>query len=204
LVRHVQRLAREFVRIPMVAVSGIMIKNAANRRLQVNLSFLCPRLWICGAVLMLAPRAEAQTVQPSSDSTASSTIVFVCEHGAAKSVIAAAHFNRLASEKGLPYRAVSRGTKPDEAVAPVVRTGLAKEGIDVSAWSPTAVTDEDIRRAARVVSIATDLPSTKPLVKSKLLEWNDVPSLDQNYEAARKALLERVAKLVESLAPNRN
>ncbi|MGH9334858.1 MAG: hypothetical protein ACRD21_14045, partial [Vicinamibacteria bacterium] len=41
------------------------------------------------------------------------TVVFVCEHGAAKSVIAAAHFNRLAKERELPFRAISRGTVPD-------------------------------------------------------------------------------------------
>ena len=34
------------------------------------------------------------------------TIVFVCEHGSAKSVVAAAHFDRLAGERGLGLRAV--------------------------------------------------------------------------------------------------
>jgi hypothetical protein len=32
-------------------------------------------------------------------------IVFVCEHGAAQSLIATAYFNKLAAERGLPYRA---------------------------------------------------------------------------------------------------
>jgi protein-tyrosine-phosphatase len=156
---------------------------------------------IWGIVLALVPVAEAQTGGTQAQTTPS-TIVFVCEHGSGKSVIAAAHFNRLASEKGLPYRAVSRGTKPGEVVSDPVRTGLAAEGIDVSAWTPKAVTDEDIRRATRVVSIATDLPAAKPFVKDKLLEWNDVPPLDQNYKAARDALVERVEKLVGSLAAN--
>ena len=154
---------------------------------------------IWGVMLLLGSTAGAQTAQ-SQPEVSASTIVFVCEHGAAKSVIAAAHFNRLAAEKGLPYRAVSRGTKPDDAVAPAVRTGLASEGIDVSTWRPKAVTDEDIRRAGRVVSLATDLPATKPLVKTKLLEWNDVPSMSQSYDAARGAIVQRVEKLVESLA----
>jgi hypothetical protein len=72
----------------------------------------------------------------------------------------------------------------------------------VTAWTPKAITDEDIRRATRVVSIATDLPAAKPFVKDKLLEWNDVPPLDQNYKAARDALVQRVEKLVGSLAAN--
>ena len=36
-------------------------------------------------------------------------VIFVCEHGAAKSVVATAYFNKLASERGLPYRASFRG-----------------------------------------------------------------------------------------------
>src|SRR6185369_6750631 len=133
------------------------------------------RVFLCvAAVSKFVATAPAQPSQPKSDTTLS-TVVFVCEHGAAKSVIAAAHFNRLATERGLPFRAVSRGTKPDDVVAPRVRTGLAADGIDVSTWRPTAVSDEDIRKAAQVVSLATDLPATKPSVKSKLLEWNDIP-----------------------------
>ena len=158
-------------------------------------------VFILGPVLALVPAAGTQTGGTQAQTTPS-TIVFVCEHGSGKSVIAAAQFNRLASEKGLPYRAVSRGTKPGEAVSDAVRTGLAAEGIDVTVWTPKAITDEEVRRATRVVSIATDLPAAKPFVKDKLLEWNDVPPLDQNYKAARDALVQRVEKLVGTLAAN--
>jgi len=41
-------------------------------------------------------------------------VVFVCEYGAAKTVIAAAYFNKMATEQGLAYRAITRGTAPDE------------------------------------------------------------------------------------------
>jgi len=154
-------------------------------------------------MLLTGAWAVAQTAQSQPEVT-KSTIVFVCEHGAAKSVIAAAHFNRLAAERGLSYRAVSRGTKPEDAVAPAVRTGLAADGIDVSGWRPTAVSDDDIRRAGRVVSLATDLPATKPFVKSKLLEWNDIPPVSANYDAARSAIVRLVESLVRNLAESRN
>jgi protein-tyrosine-phosphatase len=154
-------------------------------------------------ILLLGVVAGAQTTQ-STPEVNSSTVVFVCEHGAAKSVIAAAHFNRLAAEKGLPYRAVSRGTKPDEVVAPAVREALASEGLDVSTWRPKAVSDEDIKRAKTVVSLATDLPTTKPIVKTKLLEWNDVPSISTNYEAARNAIVKLVNEMIEKLADRKN
>jgi arsenate reductase len=160
------------------------------------------RLSFGGLVFLLGSAAGAQTAQTLPEVT-SSTIVFVCEHGAAKSVIAAAHFNRLAAERGLSYRAVSRGTQPENAVAPAVRTGLAADGIDVTGWRPQAVTNEDIRKAGRVVSLATDLPATKPFAKSKLLEWNDIPAVSANYDAARSAIVQRVEALVQSLAEKR-
>ena len=37
------------------------------------------------------------------------TIIFVCQHGVVNSQMAAAYFNKAASERGLPYTAVSRG-----------------------------------------------------------------------------------------------
>lgn len=150
-------------------------------------------------LLLLSSAALAQSTSTQPEVNAS-TIVFVCEHGAAKSVIAAAHFNRLASEKNLPYRAVARGTSPEDSVAPAVRTGLAADGLDVSAWKPKAVTDDEIARARRVVSLATDLPEKSPSVKPKLLEWNDIPPVSEDYKAARSAIVREVEKLVEKLA----
>jgi len=150
------------------------------------------------AVCVAASLAAQST--PAKQDVNASTIVFVCEHGAAKSVIAAAQFNKLAAERGLPYRAVSRGTKPDEAIGAAVLKGLAAEGIDVSTWRPTAVSDDDIRRSLRVVSLATDLPKTKPFAKTKLVEWNDIPPMSESYGATRAAIVEQVRKLVDSLA----
>ena len=42
-----------------------------------------------------------------------SRVLFVCLHGAAKSVVAAAHFRRLAAARGLAIGAVAAGTEPD-------------------------------------------------------------------------------------------
>ena len=81
---------------------------------------------------------------------------------------------------------------------------FASEGLDVSNWRPKVVSDEDIKRAKTVVSLATDLPTTKPIVKTKLLEWNDVPSMSTNYEAARNAIVKLVSEMVEKLADRKN
>ena len=43
-------------------------------------------------------------------------VVFVCEHGSVKSLIASLYFNQRAQQRGLPFKAVARGTAPDSAV----------------------------------------------------------------------------------------
>ena len=40
-------------------------------------------------------------------------VVFVCEHGAAQSLIATAYFNKLAAERGLAAIAAFRGVDPE-------------------------------------------------------------------------------------------
>src|SRR5437870_6278032 len=59
------------------------------------------------------------------------SVVFVCEHGAAKSVIATAYFNKLAAERGLPYRAIFRGTLPQTALSERTVEALRADGVVV-------------------------------------------------------------------------
>ncbi len=56
-------------------------------------------------------------------------IIFVCEHDAAKSVIAAAHFNQMASARNLNLRAIARGTNPDPELSAKTIEGLRSEGL---------------------------------------------------------------------------
>src|SRR5258706_15162140 len=56
------------------------------------------------------------------------TVVFV-EHGAAKSVIAAAYFNKLASERHLPFHAIAGGTAPQSNISPAAINGLNADGV---------------------------------------------------------------------------
>ena len=81
------------------------------------------------------------------------TVLFVCLHGAAKSVIAAAEFERLARARGVAARAVSAGTEPDPQIAPVVVARLLEEGIDLRGLRPRRVTRQDVAQASRVVSL---------------------------------------------------
>src|SRR5919106_1489229 len=54
-----------------------------------------------------------------------SRVLFVCLHGAAKSVVAAAHFRRLAKGRGLSFDAVAAGTEPDPELAAGGGAGVA-------------------------------------------------------------------------------
>ena len=152
--------------------------------------------------LLMASAAFAQKPAGQPEVSAS-TVVFVCEHGSARSVIAAAHFNRLASEKGLPFRAVSRGKNPDEAISAGIRNSLAADGLDVSAWKPKAISEADMQKAARVVTLAVDLPAARAAAADRLLEWKDVPSMSQSYDTVRTVILQHVADLVQKLATSK-
>ena len=129
------------------------------------------------------------------------TILFVCLHGAAKSVIAASHCQRLADDAGLAIRATFAGTEPDPGIAPTAASGLLAEGIDVREQPTHRVTPEELRHAWRVVSFGCDLEALAPGVRVE--RWDDVPAVSENYRAARDAIVARLPKLIESVPRRR-
>ena len=126
------------------------------------------------------------------------TIVFVCPHNAAKSVIAAAYFQRRADQLGLALRAVSAGTEPSPTVSAAVVEVLRKEGIDVAGYQPRHVTPEELTTAARVVSLGSDLQAFA-LDSVAVDDWDDVPPPSQDLGAACQAIRARVEQLVTEL-----
>jgi protein-tyrosine-phosphatase len=127
-------------------------------------------------------------------------VVFVCEHGSAKSVIAATHFNRIAESKGLPYRAVSRGVHPDAEVPENIKSGLLADGFQGDPAKPKLVAAEDISSAARVVTMGCELPKGSADRTEKVDDWKNLPAVGNGYVEARKAIVERVEILVKELA----
>src|SRR5215212_9405356 len=128
----------------------------------------------------------------------SSTILFLCPHHAAKSVIAAAYFNRLVQEKGLSWIGDSAGTEPDEAVSPVVVAMLKQENIDVSHHQPRRVTADELQSAARIISMGctADELAVNP---AQIEQWSNIPAVSQNPEGAREAILAHIESLVAEL-----
>ncbi|HZM20108.1 MAG TPA: hypothetical protein VFC02_00115 [Anaerolineales bacterium] len=123
-----------------------------------------------------------------------SVIIFVCEHGAAKSIIAATYFNKLAAETGLEVRAIARGTNPDAELSPKATAGLREDGLSPTESVPQKLSIADIESALRIVSFC-ELPEeyrTKVIVE----QWDGVPPVSENYEDARDAILERINELI--------
>jgi protein-tyrosine-phosphatase len=124
-------------------------------------------------------------------------IVFVCEHGAAKSVIATAYFNKLAAERGLQVRATYRGSAPQEALSTRAIEGLKADGLAIPTDRPSAITDRDVSGAQYVFTIGCVLPRSID-GHGKVTDWSDVPD-DQGYEAMRTAIVRHVNELLNSL-----
>jgi arsenate reductase len=130
------------------------------------------------------------------------TVVFVCQHGAAKSVLAAALLEHLAAERGTPMRALARGTEPEPQVAPAVAAGLLANGIDVTAWQPRPLTPGDLAQALRVVSFGPDLSDLLP-AGTLVQVWSDVPAVADGFQAAQAVIAGRLSVLLDDLPEQR-
>jgi arsenate reductase (thioredoxin) len=124
----------------------------------------------------------------------------VCEHGSVKSLMAASQFNRRAKERGLPFRAESRGVEPDAAVPARIAEALTRDGFDVSNFVPTRVTAEELTHARRVVAIGVDLTAIAPAAASTASRWDDVPPASVDYAAARASMEKHIELLLDELA----
>jgi arsenate reductase len=132
---------------------------------------------------------------------AAKKVVFVCEHGNVKSLMAASYFNQLAAQRGLPFHAVSRGVAPDSTTVPKpIAAGLHEDGFDVRDFHPSRIAAGDIDEAVRVVAISTELPPGVRVDEQRVEHWSDVPAASVSYADARAALRAHVAALLERLA----
>ena len=127
-------------------------------------------------------------------------VVFVCEHGSAKSLVAALFLERMAKELGMAVGAVSRGTSPDASVPAPVVTALREDGFDVASFRPRAVSGTDVSTAARVVAMGVGSGELKG--RAAIVErWDDVPPISVSYDKAREVILSRIRALLRDLGP---
>ena len=129
-------------------------------------------------------------------------VVFVCEHGAAKSIMAAAEFERMAKQRGLEFTIVSRGTNPDAEIAAGVRQGLKADGMEVGAAKPAKVAAKDFEGATKVITFGPGL--SEWLGKNtKALDWSATPSPGKDYGAARDHIRKELETLLNDFQPAR-
>jgi arsenate reductase (thioredoxin) len=134
-----------------------------------------------------APRAEAE----------SDTVVFVCEHGSAKSLVAAQHFNRLAARRSLRLRAVARGVSPDATPPAPVLEGLRADGLAPTGFTPRRFETGEAAAARRVIVVGdAALPGESG---ARAQRWEKVPAVSTDYGAARDAIVREIESLLDQL-----
>src|SRR5262245_6801241 len=127
------------------------------------------------------------------------SILFLCPHGGAKSVMAASFFNRLAEERALPFTATAAAVEdPYAAVPEPVASLLQREGVDVRTHQPRHVEAGEVSAAARVVAIGCDLGALD-VPAGPIEQWNDVPQAGEDLDGSASAIRRHVASLVEEL-----
>ena len=146
------------------------------------------------AVLTVLVAAPPESTPPRVPSPA---VVFVCEHGSAKSVAAAAHFNRIAAERGLSVRAVARGIDPDPELAPAAVNGLEADGLRPTASVPQKLERADLESAVAVIAF-NDVPAE--LAAGIPVERWEVPPISVDYASSRDAIVAHIEKLIASIA----
>ena len=149
----------------------------------------------------MVPIVVAFTLTVLQSAAQSPSVIFVCEHGAAKSVIATAYFNKLAAERRLPYRATFRGTTPQDNLSERAIEGLKADGVALPSGRPAAITDADVTEATHIFAIGCTLP-TAVLKSGKAADWSDVPDT-QGYAPMRDAIVRHVTALLDDLQKHR-
>ena len=156
------------------------------------------RRWLLTVMLALTGVTLAARTPPQTTPAAKPAphVLFMCPHGAAKSVLASAYFEKLAREKGLNVRVDARGTQPDPRVSPKIAEHLTKNGYRVPVETPQKVTPDDLASADIVISLGCDVRglAVRP---GTLRQWDEVPGPGEEFAGADAAIQRRVAELVD-------
>jgi hypothetical protein len=148
-------------------------------------------------VLRLVLVAVALLMAPVPTKADNATIVFVCRHGVVNSQMAAAYFNKVAKERGLPYTAVSRGIDTHRSVPVRIQDGLALDGLE-PANTPDDLRADEAARAFKVPSFDT-IPAERS-GNASVTYWPGVPLGIDDYDTTRDEIVRRIDGLVRTLA----
>ncbi len=126
-------------------------------------------------------------------------VLFVCEHNAGRSQMAAALTHEL-SDAAVAVR--SAGTHPSEKIDPAVVEAMSELGIDVRMEFPKPLTDEVVQAADVVVTLGCG--DSCPVYPGKLYQdWAIADPAGQPLEVVRRIRYDihhHVAELLETLS----
>lgn len=125
-------------------------------------------------------------------------IVFVCEHGSAKSVIAATYFNKLAKEKNLSWEAVARGTDPDTVISPKTKQILLQDNLYDKNFVPRKLSQADVDNADQVFLFYT-LPETIK-DKNNIQYWRGIDAVNGDFVKLKNDIVAKIIPLLDSLS----
>jgi arsenate reductase (thioredoxin) len=152
-------------------------------------------VWMTSLVFILSANGQAQDAGKQTEQAP--VVIFVCEHGAAKSILSAAIFNKLAGERGLNIRAIARGTTPDPEISPKVAAGLRADGLVSREPAPKKISKADLVGARRVITFCA-LPDDYP-GGIRVENWDEFLPAIEDYGKARDRLTEQINRLLEEL-----
>ena len=129
------------------------------------------------------------------------SVLFVCVHNAGRSQMAKALFNRLAEERGLPYRAESAGTQPAGHVHANVADAMSELGVDIADEQPQLITNEMIESSERIITMgcAVDSDACPAIFIKDVEDWGLPDPADQPPSRVRE-IREEISRRVEALA----
>ena len=151
---------------------------------------------LCSGGRALAQTAAAQPAPKEPARATRPTVLFMCPHGAAKSVLASAcstGSRRTRAQR--PRRAA--GTEPSRR-SRRSSDHLEQQGYTVPVTKPRAVTKQDLQEADVVISMGCDLTGL-PGRPRRLEKWDDVPAPSEDLQGADETIRRRVLALVEEL-----
>ncbi len=136
------------------------------------------------------------SVPSNAEPVAIKKILFVCQYGTAKSVIAREFFRQRALQRNIDVRAISRGITIEDHISADLRKNLAADGINPNVEQIRVLTQEDLQSANIVIAFNPLPPS---LLHPEVRDWSDLPSVNEKYKKSRAIMKRRIDKLLDEL-----
>jgi protein-tyrosine-phosphatase len=125
-------------------------------------------------------------------------VLFVCEHGAAKSVLAAELLGERVAALGLPVTIRSAGVAPGARVSDRLFELFPERAWKLASESPSLVSVVDVEDASIVVTFNLGAEALPGSPRRRLL-WDDVPPVSEDPVAAAAAIERHLEELVDAL-----